>query len=391
MVRRSVVVLLGALILALIAACGGEDPTATPAGPTATSAPITDRVAEFKAASEAKGMRFLTHDEIVAGAQREGKLIVVPGLDDTNFGNIKTAFEETYPYLELEMQIVSGTAAGERFNFGMLSGNTEVDVLEASADDWELYAENDLLIPFDYESMALAGELAINPEAILHTQAGQLPFFGSGIDVIAYNTDMISEEDAPKNWDDCIDPKWKGLVATDTSTGLQDLNGAWTEEEILTYTKAMKDNDVIFVRGITATLVRLLAGEFPIMCPTNYHGALRQLIADPDAPMKLVLPDPLNINPREQEGIYAGAKHPHAGLLWMEFISRPDVQLDILAPNDPGKTSFMIEGTVPYNLLQDFDGEVHLCDAKCTQLGVPIAVKIVVDSWGFPHVGATPD
>ena len=344
----------------------------------------------MKAASEAKGLRFLTHDEIVAGAQREGKLLAIPGFDDSNFPAIKEAFEAAYPFIELTMQAVGVTHAGERLNLEMISGRAEVDVLEAGSDDWALYGENQLLLPYDYEAMALAGELAINPEGILHPPAGQLPFFGAGLRVIAYNTDLISEEDAPKTWDDCIHPRFKGLVATDTKTSLDIFLGEWTEREILDYAKALKDNDVIFVRGNTATLVRLLSGEIAIICPASYHAALRQLIADPNAPMALVLPDPLVVTPREHEGIYAGAENPHAALLWMEWLSLPEVQLEILSKNDPGKASYLIEGTVPYNLIREFEGTVQLCDAECLVAGPAVAMKIVVDAWGFTRIGTTP-
>ncbi len=386
--RAIVVAVVGLGLLIVAAACGGDDPTATPVPEQAVA--DSPRIAALKAASEAKGLRFLTHDEIVEGAKREGALVAVPGFDDITFPQLKAAFEEAYPFIDLRIEIVSGTEAGERLNFAMLAGRTDVDLVEASSSDWPLYADNDLLLPYDYRAMAEAGELKVSPEAISDTVAGQLPFFASGIDAIAYNTDLVAPEDAPTGWDDCIDPKWAGKVATDTSTALSGLLGAWTEDEIVAYAKAMKDNDVIFVRGVTATLVRLLSGEFHIMCPTNYHGALRQLIADPDAPMKIVLPDPLSIGPREQEGIYAGAKHPNAALLWMEFVSTPVVQLDILAARDPGKASYLIEGTVPYDLIQNFEGEITICAGECQVRSAAIDARIVVEAWGFPRVGATP-
>lgn len=374
-------------VLLFTFACSSDpEPTPTPSGDTVVDA----RVQALKDESEAKGLRFLSREEILEGAQREGKLVVVPGFDDVAFPAVKEKFEERYPFISLSIEAVSGSAAGERLNFDMMSGRADVDIIEASSDDWALYAENGLLLPFDYESMARAGELAISPEAILHTDAGQIPFFGSGIDVIAYNTNMVSAEESPKTWEDCLDPKWKNMIAVDTNTALPGLLGAWTEEEIVAYAGKIADNEPLFVRGITATLVRMLGGEIAIMCPTNYHGALRQLIKDPTAPLAWNFPDPLTVGPRETEAIYIAAKHPHAALLFMEFVSDPDIQINVLSPHDPGKASYLIEGTVPFNLMRDFKGNINLCTAECMARDPDIAQRIVVEGWGFPSIGAAP-
>ena len=229
----------GIALLSLIAACGG-DPTATPV-PAAAATPGSARIAELKAASEARGLRFLSHDEIVAGAQREGALTVVPGLAVSNFPNIKEAFERDFPFIELDLVGVSGTQAGERFSLGLISGTAEADVIRAGASDWTRYSEYELLLPYDYIAMAEAGELALDPEAIYETPAGQTPFFNSAVRIIAYNKDMIpAEEAATLNWESCYDPKWKGLVATDTSTNFDSLIGAWTEQEILDYARGSR-------------------------------------------------------------------------------------------------------------------------------------------------------
>lgn len=379
----------GLALAVVTAACGGSDPT--PTRPPAAVPTLDARIAGLKAASEAKGLRFLTHDEIVAGAMREGKLVVAPGFDDRSFPAMKASFNEAYPFLELDIQLVSGTAAGERLNFAMLAGESDIDLVEASVDDWALYAANDLLLPYDYEAMALAGELAISPQAISHTPAGQLPFFATSLSGIVYNTDLVSEEDAPTTWADCHAPRFRGKVATSTTTGMGGLSGQigkLTADEILDFARAMKANDVIFTQGITATLVRLLAGEFHVFCPATYHSSLRQLIADPDAPMKIVLADPLPVSPREAEGIYAGAKHPHAALLWMEWVSTAEVQLELLAKTDPGKASFLVEGTLPYNTIRDFAGQVLLCVDQCQLDKAAIETRIITEAWGFPRIGS---
>ena len=114
--------IVGLVLLLMAAACGGGEPTATPVPDAGAQSEESPRIQELKASSEAKGLRFLTHDEIVAGAQREGKLLAIPGFDDSNFPAIKEAFEAAYPFIDLTMQAVGGTHAGERLNLEMLSG-----------------------------------------------------------------------------------------------------------------------------------------------------------------------------------------------------------------------------------------------------------------------------
>ncbi len=388
MPRRALALVTACIALVSVAVACGADPTATPF-PTAT--PANERIAALKADSEARGLRFLSHDEIVAGARREGALTVVPGLDDSNFPGIEQAFERDFPFIDLDLVAVSGTQAGERFDLSLISGAGEADIVTAGGSTVVRYAQYDLLLPYDYIAMAEAGELAIDPGSIYETPAGQTPFFNSAIRIIAYNKDLIPPEVAETlNWESCHDPRWSRMVATDTSTNFDSLIGAWTEEEILDYARKIKDNGVVFVRGDTASMVRVLSGEFAMYCVTNFHGALRLLAADPTAPLGIALTDPLIVSTAEEEAIYAGAKHPHAALLWMEWLSRPEVQLDVIGKTDPGKSSYLIEGTASYELLQTYKGTVHVCGYQCGFEGLDIDAKIVVDAWGFPRVGVSP-
>ena len=110
-VRAIAVVAAGFGLLLVAAACGGGEPTATPV-PAEPAVPDSPRIVALKAASEAKGLRFLTHDEIVAGARREGALVAVPGFDDITFPELKKAFEAQYPFIELRIEIAQADDVG---------------------------------------------------------------------------------------------------------------------------------------------------------------------------------------------------------------------------------------------------------------------------------------
>ena len=55
-----------------------------------------------------------------------------------------------------------------------------------------------------------------------------------------------------------------------------------------------------------------------------------------------------------------------------------------------GKASHLVEGTVPYELLQTFEGEITICGGECQVQSSRIDSRIVVEAWGFPRVGALP-
>src|SRR5512145_2613109 len=78
---------------------------------------------QAKKNAEAKGyIFFATHDEIVAGAKKEGKLRVSCGLERPNFKPWISAFKQKYPFVsDLQVEEIQGTDAYQRFILEMRS------------------------------------------------------------------------------------------------------------------------------------------------------------------------------------------------------------------------------------------------------------------------------
>src|SRR5262250_1784107 len=56
-----------------------------------------------------KGLVYLTRAEIIEGAKKEGKLVVVPGYDEETRPGIVEAFQKAYPFIkDLDWRIVQG-------------------------------------------------------------------------------------------------------------------------------------------------------------------------------------------------------------------------------------------------------------------------------------------
>jgi hypothetical protein len=78
--------------------------------PFALSASQAPALLKAKQDAEAKGYIFLTaHDEIVAGAKKEGKLRVMTGLEPPNSQPLINGFKQKYPFIsDIQIEEIPG-------------------------------------------------------------------------------------------------------------------------------------------------------------------------------------------------------------------------------------------------------------------------------------------
>lgn len=86
--------------------------------------------------------------------------------------------------------------------------------------------------------------------------------------VIAYNTDKLSAEEAPKSWKDLTDPKWKGKIAMPNpllSGTAYVAVGALADKYGWEYFDELKANDLKIEEGNSAIQNKLLTGEYLVV------------------------------------------------------------------------------------------------------------------------------
>jgi iron(III) transport system substrate-binding protein len=365
-------------------------PASTSAATSAPAASGVPDVAKRKADAQARGMLYVTRDEIMAGAEKEGELIVSPGFEET-IDPVKQAFTAAYPIIKnFTWRVVTGNAAGERNAAEIIAGRSDLDAFDINPAYRTDLDKNNVFARYDLKAMAEDGQLKIPVGSI--DAAGWSTWSNNSMLVIVYNTDLVSEAEAPTNWESCLDPKWSGKFFVDTDvSAFSALYTVWGEPRVLDYTKKLKDNNPIFIRGGTTGLTRLASGEASFFCGTNFHSTVRLQLKDAKAPLKVVITNPLPVIGKENEGISVRAQHPNAGLLWLEFLASP-AGTQIIEKVDPGIASRLIEGTRAYQVTHDFvtnGGQMAFCDADCSSYKETFASRIAGESWGFP-VGFDP-
>jgi iron(III) transport system substrate-binding protein len=343
--------------------------------------------ARRKEEASRKGMVYLTREEILQEAKKEGKVVLYPGYDENTIPLLVDIFKKKYPFIkEVTWGSVTGIAAAERELLEMAAGRAAKDAFAPHPPFWSDYFKQNLIKRYDFKAMSQDGQINVPQDMIDGT--GSVIWTGVNLGVLVYNSKLVAADKAPKSWESCLDPQWKGKITVDTKPNiLAWLAPRWGEEKLLDYAAKLKANDPVWSRGHTGVIPRLVNGEFLIMCGTYVHTTQRLLKSEPEMPIKMVVPNPLSVGFQEPVAIYAHAKSPYAGLLWAEFLASKEAQA-LVDSGEPGKGSFLVEGTLAFQLAKG--ASASICASGCIEREQELVTRIAVEAWKLPKVGYQP-
>jgi iron(III) transport system substrate-binding protein len=331
-------------------------------------------------------MIYVSGEQIAEGAKKEGKLLLHPALrpeyDKATLPDLIKAFGKKYPFVQPTWGV---TKMGNRPNpqhalDELVAGKAVVDILGFSGSFPSEYPEKGLLKKYQFKEMAKNGQIKIPPEMIDET--GIIVWSSSNTGIITYNSTLVAPDKAPKGWESCVEPQWRGKFSVDSDPNtLTWLIPRWGEEKLFDFARRLKANDALFSRGNTRNLGSLAEGKLSFNCGMYIHPMSRMLKKDAALPIKMVIPDPFPITLHDPQAIYVGAKNPHAGLLWLEFLASREAQ-EIIDSNEPGRGSFLVEGNLVNKLAKN--ANVSVCNVNCLLRGNKIAERIAVEIWGLP-------
>jgi iron(III) transport system substrate-binding protein len=326
----------------------------------------------------------LTKAQILEGAKKEGKLNVSPAFDEKSIPVLVKAFETKYPFIKVTWTSADGIPAYQRQLFELTAGRSNLDVFSTNIAFWSEYFKHNVVKKVDFRGMAKGGHVNI-PEAMID-DSGLVIWLGSYTGVLVYNAKLVPPEKAPKSWEACLDPYYKGKFSVDTKPNvLVWLTPAWGAEKLLGFARKIKENDPVWSRGNTRNLAMLTSGEILMNCGNYVHSTQRVVSRDPN--IKMVVPDPFPVSFHEPEAIYTGAKNIAAALLWIEFMASKEGQ-QVAESLEPGRGSFLIEGTLTNKLMKG--AKVSLCGDDCRGTEDKLMQRVATEAWGFPKVGYEP-
>jgi iron(III) transport system substrate-binding protein len=282
--------------------------------------------------------------KLVEGARREGSVSIYTSLNPKDAGPLTEAFENKY-----KVKVILWRASGEKMVQRALTearaGRFTPDVFESDGVEMEILAREKLLVPFHSPAFADLPPAAF-PAHRLYVP-DRFNFF-----TIAYNTKLVKPEEVPSSYQDLLLPRWAGQVGIEASdsdwfAGLVKNMG---EKEGMAFFRKLAATRPQVRSGHTLVSELVAAGEIPIAAAVYNHAVER--LAASGAPIKWKALAPTMARPGAV-GLARHAPHPHAALLFADFLLSPEGQ-ELIRQRNRVPSSLAVNSTLnkfPYQMI----------------------------------------
>ena len=244
-----------------------------------------------------------------AGARREGRLLIYA--TGTQAEPLYEGFGQKYPFIRVASFRADSGAVARRMMEEYAAGAYLADAIDLSTAGLRPMLEAKLLLPYLSPELQKVRKEAIEPGG--HWVIGYESYLSLG-----YNTQLVSETEAPSTLDDLLDPKWQGKFAVPGTSTLTNWIGALVLDKGEDFVRRL-GRQKFRIYQVTARAVAnfVVSGEVALS-PALYNSH----IANSRARGASVAWRPLGGVFSTTGGVAFAAKapHPHAAMLFVDFV-----------------------------------------------------------------------
>jgi len=248
---------------------------------------------------------------LIKGAKEEKELMFYATTPVTQVAVLRKHFNARYPFVDLKhyysprQGILNKTVSEYR-------GNANItDVIMTDVSYGTVLMKEGVSAPYSTPDAARYVRGSFDPK-------GQWFTMYMLTTALVYNRNLVKPSDAPKTYQDLLDPKWKGKMMFDPEAAfiMAAMEQTWGKEKARDYLSKLARQDLIFRRGTTLTSQLIAAGEQPIAIAINAETTAD--MRDKGAPLGFSVLPPRIIKPN---GFFVAKKapHPHAALLFTDW------------------------------------------------------------------------
>jgi iron(III) transport system substrate-binding protein len=260
--------------------------------------------------------------QLIEAAKKEGKVVWYTSVDLPLAEKVAKAFAARYPGVTPRVERTGAERVFQRIGQEYSSNIHSVDVVQSSdAAHFIVWKKQGILEPYVPEDVA-----KFYP-AEHKDPDGQFATFRAWLCVIGYNTGMVKPEEAPKSFNDLLDPKWKGKIVkahpgysgtimTATFQMVRDIGWGYFEK--------LAQQNIMQVQSSADPPKKLALGERAVMADGNEYNMFQ--LKESNKPVEIVYPTegtPLIVGPN---GLMKAAPNPNAARLFQSFCYTPECQ-----------------------------------------------------------------
>ncbi len=340
MKKKMLSLLISGIMILSLAACGGSGNGSSNNGGASPSPGKEGNASEATTKSDsgeeasADGL-----DALIEAAKAEGELVVYGSCEEDYLAAACENFEKTYGIKVQYQRLSTGEVQGK---IDEENGNPSADVwFGGTTDPYNEAASAGLLEPYE----------AINASHLINDQYRDADgnWYGiyKGILGFMVNTDELERKglDAPKDWADLLDEKYKGLI------WLSNYNTAGTaklvvntmiqkmgHDEGIQYLVDLDKNIEVYTKSGSGPSKNIGTGECTIGIGF-LHDGITQIVDNGYGNISLIIPSSGTSFEVGATAIFKGCKHPNAAKLWVEYALSPEC-VELAAEN--GSYQFLV-------------------------------------------------
>jgi iron(III) transport system substrate-binding protein len=293
------------------------------AAPAQTAAPDHSAIYLYQGADRAL--------RLAAKAREEGTLTVYTSMSTSESGPLAAAFEKKFG-VKVQLWRAASENVLQRALTEARAGRRAMDVVETNAPEVEVMGREQVVAPFDTPHVGELPAWAVPPHRRWLSDRANLWVTG-------YNTSKVKRDELPAMLTGFAEPRWKGRLALEASDAdwMYGVISFMGEERGLEFFRRLAALKPDMRKGHILVAQLIAAGELSVS-PTTYSGNADSLKGK-GGPIDWVAVEPLVGRP-QAIALARNAPHPHAALLFADFVLSPDGQklLNELGRNPASKT-----------------------------------------------------
>jgi iron(III) transport system substrate-binding protein len=259
---------------------------------------------------------------LIEAAKKEGKVVFYSSMDLPVGEKLGKAFEAAYPGISMQIERSGSERLFQRIDQEFSSNIRAADVINTSDASHTIpWKKNGWLAAFVPEDVA-----KYFPEQYRDPD-GMFALSRIYLSSIAYNTNLVKAEDAPKSFTDLLDPKWAGKMVKghpSYSGTIMTATFQMVREFGWEYYEKLAKQRVMQVQSSTDPPKKLALGERAIMADGNEYNVV--LLKEAGQPVEPIYPAEGAPAISGPTAIFASAPHPNAARLFQAWLHTRETQ-----------------------------------------------------------------